>query len=98
MPVYTCIMIAVTIGLFIAGLLLRAGQYGWLHGFSFSAHKDNLQYSKFLGTCIMGLGMVSLISGFVFMLLGTVPAVALLIVGILTAFAAMSKSAGKYYK
>lgn len=97
MPVYTFMMTAVTAALFIAGLLLRAGQYGWLHGFNFSAHRDNKQYSKFLGTCVLGLGLVTLVSGFVYLPLGTVPAVVVLAVGVLAAFVIMAKNAGKYY-
>ena len=97
MPIYTFVMNAVAAALLIAGGLLCAGQYGWLHGFSFSAHKDDKAYARYLGKSVMGLGVILVASGFVCMQVGTIPAVIVLVVGVIAAFVAISKGASKYY-
>lgn len=98
MPIYTCIMIAIAAATLIAGGLLCAGQYGWLYSFNRSAHKDDKAYSRYLGKSVIGLGVIALASGLIFMALGAIPAVALLIAGALTAFVIIAKDANKHYR
>ena len=98
MPVFTCVMSALAIALFIAGALLCAGQYGWLRSFRWSSHKDNKAYARYLGKSTIGLGAIMLASGLAHLQLGTVPGVVLLIGGIAIAFVVITKGAGKHYR
>lgn len=97
MEVYTAIMLFLTTGFVLAGLLLYCGQTGWLRSLNWAAVKDKAAYARYLGKSVAALGIVTLLSGLAYRCAGTVPAVVVLVAGLVAAMAIIVKNASKHY-